>query len=267
MHIKNTDDLSMTNSKLIELIASVKSASKEEFMPIMNDIAQEIAMNARFVSPVRFSKEPILNENGTAQLPEGTTISFAQLENDKGQKFYPVFTSADELMKWEQMKAQQPQTLTLGFDDYASMILDRNGGEGFVINPFSDNLMIAHEAVERWRKKKQLQTKGHIEQRLSPDTKLDITEPKELPMPLVNAVTEAAKKDAAVKALWLLHMEHDNSKSHLLVVDFDGERDKVYTALGSAAKPFIGGMDLSIISAADSLGRDVTKDRAPIYKA
>ena len=68
MHIKNTDDLSMTNSKLVELIASVKSASKEEFMPIMNDIAQEIAMNARFVSPVRFSKEPILNENGTAQL-------------------------------------------------------------------------------------------------------------------------------------------------------------------------------------------------------
>ena len=86
-------------------------------------------------------------------------------------------------------------------------------------------------------------------------------------MPLVNAVTEAAKKDAAVKALWLLHMEHDGSKSHLLVVDFDGERDKVYTALGSAAKPFIGGMDLSIISAADSLGRDVTKNRAPIYKA
>lgn len=267
MHIKNTDDFSKADNRLVELIAKVKNASKEEFMPMMNDIAQEIAMNARFISPVRFSQEPILNENGTAQLPEGTSISFAQLENEKGQKFYPVFTSADEMMKWEQMKEQKPQTLTLGFDDYASMVLDRNGGEGFVINPFSDNLMIAREAIERWRKKKQLQTMGHIEQRLSPDTKLDITEPKELPIPLVNAVTTAAKKDGSVKALWLLRMEHDGNKSHLLVVDFSGERDKVYNALGSAAKPFLGDMDLSIISAADSLGKDVTKDRAPIYRA
>ena len=267
MHIKNTNDFSAANNALIELIAKVKSASKEEFMPIMNDIAQEIAMNAKFISPVRFSQEPVLNEDGTARLPEGTTISFAQLTNEKGQRFYPVFTSADEMMKWDQMKEQKPQTLTLGFDDYASMVLDRNGGEGFVINPFSDNLMIAREAVERWRKKKQLQTKGHIEQRLSPDTKLDITEPKQLPIALVNALTTAAKKDSSVKALWLLHMEHDGSKSHLLVVEHDGERDKVYSALGSAAKPFIGDLDLSIISAADSLGRDVTKDRAPIYRA
>lgn len=267
MHMQNTYNPEEKNIKLEQLMAKAKNTPKEDFAPIMNEIAQQIAMEARFISPVKFSKEPILNEDGTAQLPEGTTISFLQLSNEKGEKFYPVFTSANEMMKWDMIRKEKPQTLTLGFDDYASMILDRNGGAGFVINPFSDNLMIAREAVERWRKKKQLETKGHLEQRLTPDTKLDITEPKELPMALVGALTSAAKEIGGVNALWLMQMEKDSVKSHLVIVDFDGDRDTVYNALGNAAKPFIGSMDLSLISARDSLGKDVTKDRAPIYKA
>lgn len=265
MHLKNENTFSAAN-KVAELIAKAKTASKEDFVPLMNELAQEIALNAKFISPVRFSKEPVLSENGTATLPEGTTIAFAQLSNEKGQKFYPVFTSADELMKWDQMKSQKPQTLTLGFDDYAAMILDKNGGEGFVINPFSDNFVVGKDTVERWKNKKQLETKGHFERRLSPNEKLDVSEPKNLPMALANALIGAAKK-TAVNALWLLDLEQDGVKSHLAVVDFTGERDEVYNALGSAAKPFLGEMELNMVSAADSFGRDVTQNRTPIYKA
>lgn len=266
MHIKEDKNFSAAGSKVEELISKAKSASKENFMPIMNELAQEIALNAKFISPVRFSKEPVLNPNGTAQLPEGTTIAFAQLSNEKGQKFYPVFTSAEELMKWDQMKSQKPQTLTLGFDDYATMILDKNGGEGFVINPFSDNFVVGKDAVERWRNKKQLETKGHIERRLTADQKFDVNEPKDLPLTLVSALTDAAKK-TAVNALWLLELEQDGVKSHLLIVDFKGDRDEVFTSLGNAAKPFLGDKDLNMINAADPLGTDVTKNHTPIYKA
>lgn len=266
MHLKNANDLTAENSKISELISKAKTASKEDFPAIMTELAQEIALRAKFISPVRFSKDPILESDGTAKLPEGTQIAFAQISNEKKEKYYPAFTSVDELMKWDLMQGQKPQTLTLGFDDYAAMILDRKGGDGFVINPFSDNFVVGKEALERWKTKKQIEIKGHIEKRITQGEKMNVIEPKVYPMALANSLIGAAKK-LAIKKMWLFELEQNGEKSHLAVVDFTGDRDQIFNALGAAAKPFLNNMDLNMVNAKSSFGVEAVQNHAPIYKA
>ncbi|MDE6031062.1 MAG: SseB family protein, partial [Oscillospiraceae bacterium] len=133
------------NPKLKELFAKRKQCGDEQIASIMNEIAEEIVMNARFLSLVR-------TEKGDGNK---VRISFALLNDGKGRNFYPLFTDTEELMKWQLAQQESPRTMVLAFDNYAQMIVDKNAADGMVINPFGDNLVIEKETVSRWWDRKQ----------------------------------------------------------------------------------------------------------------
>lgn len=262
------ENLSEENAKLVSLIEKVKTAPKgDEYVRLMNELSREIAMNARFIAVVRLSQEPSVAEDGTAVIPEGTKVEFALLDDGRGNRYYPAFTSSEELNKWQDMAATEPKTLAIGFDEYAAMILDRHGADGFVINPFSDNLLVQTEAVKRWREKKQYELKGHAEGAISPDAEVTISDYEALPLALSGAITTAARNNGDVKAVWLRQMEMDGKKAHLVIVDFTGDRDTVFNALGQAAKKFLTDMDLNIVNAAEPFGKKAIEGAKPIYRA
>lgn len=59
----------------------------------------------------------------------------------------------------------------------------------------------------------------------------------------------------------------NGEKSYLAVVDFKGERQRVFSALGEAAKPYLSTMPLSIVALDEALGKTATENVMPIYKA
>ena len=165
------------------------------------------------------------------------------------------------------MAEQKPFTLALGFDDYADMIVRKNAAEGLVINPFSDNLILDKKLLAHWLEKKQYRTNGHAEHIISTDSDVKVGAPDPFNMELSVALSTAAKKDPAVKTLWFRGMVLNGEKSYLAVVDFKGERQRVFSALGEAAKPYLSTMPLSIVALDEALGKTATENVMPIYKA
>lgn len=248
------------NPKLEDLFAKRKQcADKEQIAAIMNEIAEEIVMNARFLSLVRMENA----EGGK------TRISFALLNDGNGRIFYPLFTNAAELMKWQLAQKESPHTMVLAFDNYAQMIVDKNAAEGIVVNPFGDNLVVEKETVSRWWNKKQLLKRGYTQHIVQNDTGAVFSTPSPFPMDLSEALCEAAREHSEIKRLWVRQMEQDGKMSFLAVIDGDHIKSSAINALGSAAKPFLKsyGVELNIIFSASELGKRAVENVLPCYTA
>ena len=260
---------SSVNNTVLRGLFDRRSEIKDEndMAALMNEVAEEIVMNAQFLAPARLSSPPSLNKDGTGTVGKDAKISFALIGSPDGKKYYPAFTDINEMLKWESMAEQKPFTLALGFDDYADMIVRKNAAEGLVINPFSDNLILDKKLLAHWLEKKQYRTNGHAEHIISTDSDGKVGAPDPFNMELSVALSTAAKKDPAVRALWFRGMVLNGEKSYLAVVDFKGERQRVFSALGEAAKPYLSTMPLSIVALDEALGKTATENVMPIYKA
>ena len=137
------------NPELKNLIMEAMNASSEDDRSkVLELVFRFIALDAKFLSVVEFSKQPEKTENGTAKIDAGTEIRFPTVKNREGATFIPVYTDWDELRQNAEIEAN-PNTLVLSFDDYASMILSQGNSDGFIINPFSKcNLMVSRKQIE-----------------------------------------------------------------------------------------------------------------------
>ena len=253
----------LENPKLKELFAEMsKVRSEEEYAAVMNILANEIVHNAHFLSVVQLDREPEDNGDGTATFGEETTIGFPMLATPDDKKFYPAFLDWEELGKWEAVCETTPKTLILGFDDYAAMILDQGNGDGLVLDPFGECLLLDRETLEQWRGVKGA---GKTEHRVEKDTTVRLGEPKEPPTALMGAMTaQAVGMD--VNTLWLRLMERDGELSYLVVADFQGERSAVFDALAGAARPYLGGVNLDMVPFAEAFGQQAADGVEPFYR-
>lgn len=147
---------SPVNNEILEQLLEqrkelLKEGDKAKLIEHMNIIAQEICMESRFLSVVHMSETPTVKEDGTVKLNADTKIGFVLLNTPSGEAWQPAFTSWDEVFKWKDVTSSAtPQTFVLGFDDYMTMLGINNTLRGIVINPFSDNLLIPRELLEKW---------------------------------------------------------------------------------------------------------------------
>lgn len=258
----------LENPKLKALFSQKKAAkSEEEFDSVMNELCGEIVMNAHFLSVIKFSKEPESKGSNQVVVTKGTQIAFPMLSTQDNRKFYPAFIDWTELGKWSAMKDTKPKTLILSFDDYAAMVLDSNGGDGFVINPFSDNLILDRKIINHLREKKNSIKSGITEYQAKKNTQVILGEPKEYPTAMADAICTYAKTDKRIRSIWLKLMERDEKFSYLLVVDFQGDEPKsVFSKIGEAAQPFLNGKYLDMVPYSEQFGADAVKDAKPFYK-
>lgn len=130
------------------LLEGVNAKSVEDRNKILELVFRFIALDARFLSVVEFSKLPEKKEDGTANIEAGTELRFPTVKNSEGRSFLPVYTDWDELRQNTAIE-DNPNTLVLSFDDYAGMILNQGNSDGFIINPFSKcNLIVSRKQIE-----------------------------------------------------------------------------------------------------------------------
>lgn len=257
----------LENPKLKELFLKKKSPlNNDEFNSLMNELCEEIAMNAYFLSVIHMSNEPKQNDDSTSIIEEGTTISFVLIQTTENKSFYPVFTDWDELNKWEGLKGTDIKTLVLSFDDYCSMVLDSDKAEGIVINPFNDNFVINRDFMTHLKSRKELETTGHTEITAKKDTKVILGEPENYPTDMTEAIIKAVKKYKNINRLWLRLMQRDNEMSYLIVTDFIGDRNDAFELIVEAAKPYLNNMYIDLIPYGDTFSVDAVKDVEPFYK-
>lgn len=256
-----------SNPKLSALIEKYKDAFKNDkkaAAEILGQIADELVLRARLLTPVILSEEPI-SKNGRLVVKDNTNVTFMLLHGGDND-IIPVFTDNAELDKWNVDNTQKPWTMTLDFDSIGSVLEGGAQCWGIVVNPFSDNLQIPRSMALNWYEQKQIHSQGHARHVITPETPADVYAPDPYPMVLSNKLCEAAKGLSGVEKLWLRGVRLNGTEGYLLIAELTEDGNKViFPALGEAAKPHLNGLALHIVTNDSEFGKKAVENVLPIY--
>lgn len=244
----------------LELIAADK---KEEIKPIIEKIFMEIMDNARLVTAIKMSQPPKNLPNGEQTLAVGTKISFLMIAAEGGENYLPMFTKRSEMERWG--SNTEKNTVLMGFDNFSTIVETNPNCAGIVVNPFGQNLVIPREFVADMAERRKILRDGQTNSVLTADTPCELYALSPYPMEMSNALTETAKSTGAIDALWLRGVKLDGKDGYLLLVDFNGDRNVVFSRLGQAARPFLKKMPLHIVDAKSGFGANAANNVMPFY--
>lgn len=262
----NLADLSkpIYNGRIKGLMRQASLAPSEE---LMNLIYEEFAMNTRLIGVILLSEEPEADENGMAKFKEGTTMQLPLLTAPDGSKFYPVFTDMQECEKWHEIL--EPKTMLVNFDEIYSIIKGNPDTNGVVINPFGENMMVDEKLLVHLRERKQNLNEQVVKEHITADTKISVADMAEFPVDMAKAITEVLEKETVVKKAWLRLMKKEEEISYLFVADMEetGAQQVVFEKVVKAAKPYLKGIGIGMITCQEDLGQQAVENVPPFYQA
>lgn len=261
----NTEDVNepVTNPRIQGLMRQAAGNPTEE---IMNLVYEELAMNARLLSAMLLTHEPVQNENGTATFEQDTKMQLPLLTAPDGSKYYPAFTDWQELNKWHEIL--EPRTLLLTLEDYVALVLRSKDTKGIVINPFGENMMVDRPLLEHLKQKKEILVQGKTTLSIDKNEKISLAEAAEFPTEMVKKIVEELKEEACVEKAWLRLMKRKEEISYLFVADIalPGNREAVFDRVANAARPFLAGMHMNMITCQQEFGKNAIEGVEPFYQ-
>lgn len=261
----NTEDVNepVTNPRIQGLMRQAAGNPTEE---IMNLVYEEMAMNARFLSAIMVTHEPAKKEDGTATFEPGTKMQLPLLTAPDGSKYYPAFTDWQELNKWHEIL--EPKTLILTLEDYVALVLKNQDTKGIVINPFGENMMLDRPLLEHLKMKKDMLVQGKTIQHIDKNEKISLAETAEFPVEMVKKITEELKEETCVERAWLRLMKRKEEISYLLVADIalPGNQEAVFERAANAARPFLKGIGINMITYQQEFGKNAVEGVEPFYQ-
>lgn len=252
------------NPKLKSLLNDFNRQAEEMRSSAAEAVAEELAMNAYLLAVIQVDESNVEhNSDGTAVFKKDSAISFEMFSNAEGTHYLPVYTDWNELRKNGKYKDIHVSTLIVSFDDISAITA---GKAGAVINPFSDNFVITPQNIVHIRQHKDYLAKGYTENTVEEDTRVQIGEPADYPSEMVEAIRQYARTNKAVNAIWLKLMIRNNEKSYLLIVDYTGNRDAVFSSIAHAGNSHVhNGIPVDMVSYADSFGQNAASGE-PFYR-
>jgi len=131
--MKNQSSEQVKNPELIEAMNAMLRHNTEKTGGHM----AAVLMDAHLLSPIE--RQTVLTET------EGpsTRIRFEHIENAQGKKYYLAFTDMNEYAKWNEDETHN-QALIMTMEDFGNILIrNLNDLEGFVINPYGENVSIS----------------------------------------------------------------------------------------------------------------------------
>lgn len=241
----------ITNQKLVEIMHKIKNDNSKEV-----EFLDEL-LKAKFLCPAIMKlEENSGNSIEKITLNEGTTIKLVGLSSEIGENYLMAFTDWTELRNWRN-KANQ-QTLILSYDDYQGVILkDNSAYEGFVINPYGANIVLDKNSIENINQRFQQMKKG---------ASVMLGLPKEYPYDMVEKLKIYFDKVKVVKTAYLLWMAREEEASYLLVLDFVGVPQTVFSQIANVCQPYLKGKLLDMIPMNTVFGKSAIENQQPFYQ-
>lgn len=131
--MKNQSSEEVKNPELVEAMNAMLRHNTEKTRGHM----AAVLMDAHLLSPIE--RQTVLTEK------EGpsTRIRFEHIENEQGEKYYLAFTDMNEYAKWNEDETHN-QALIMTMEDFGNILIrNLNDLEGFVINPYGENVSIS----------------------------------------------------------------------------------------------------------------------------
>lgn len=233
-----------------ELLAAIEEMQKDNSKDNVNNMINAV-MKATFLTPAKISPpENVANNNdGKTVMQRQSQVQFQLIQNGDNEQYFPAFTDEAELKKWTACKENQ-QCMNLTFDDYAAMLMDpKSNVAGFVLNPFGKSVAFPKAMTLDLKQQKDAMKGGLVRQDFNKDEKLEFSEPKEYPIDMMAAVIGVLQDMDNVNAAYLrlFKKESDEKHSYLIVVDFQGDPNQVFSVIAKAANPHLNGMALNMM--------------------
>lgn len=229
----------------------------------MNAMINEI-MRAHFLNPAIMNRIEGDQKDGKIVLEKDTNIQFPLLQTPDQASFAMAFCDWGELKKWRAEENQKVVAFT--FDNYAAMILQEDAKiEGFVIDPYGANLVFSKELIASLKQQKQEHERTQHTMALQAGTKVQLGEPKDYPREMCEALNKEAKKHKEIDAIYLQLMIQNDQQSYLLVVDHNGEEQKIYQTLAEAALPYRKDTFVDFVNPQSDLGKSAICNCEPFY--
>ncbi len=149
------------------MLVGAMELAKAENTPAHRQMVTSEMVKAKYITPAVVTPAPEPNEKGEALIESGTHVQLPVLAAPDGKQFFMAFTDMAELKKWKDEEGQQ--TVTMTFEEYAAMLFrkDSQGNmstiAGFVINPFSMNVVVPREMVEQYVAARMAQERAQAE--------------------------------------------------------------------------------------------------------
>ena len=245
----------LEKQSIAELFAQRNTAKADtpEAQELTNKIISELVMNTTFIAPVELGES-----TGDEQ-----AVTFQLIQSPQGTRFFPAFTSSEDLDVWEDRK--DSNTVQMTFDGYAELLRNNDVMGGIAVNPFTDNLRVDRRLVLQWYERKQLIVNGYAAHTITNDSRYEFFELEPFPTELSDKLCETAKGLPEVQRIWLRGMKLDGANGYLAVVEVDGTHTKAFPELGNAARELLNGMLLHVVVYAPGFAEDSVKDINPIY--
>ncbi len=228
-----------TLSLMLSEIRKIDSNNKQLIGEHLDKIAREIATNAKLLSIVKIDKKQQDSKSNLVLIEKGATIAFALQETADNKKILPLYTDWNEIRKNKEYQNEFIETVILSFEDIwgISQSLDT----GIIINPFGNHIIFTKEDLEYMKQRKDAENNGYYSKVTTKATEVKISEPKDYPTDMVNAISNYAKDIKEINAIWLTFMTQEEPKeeSFLLIVDFKGDKDNIFKGIVNVAKEFV----------------------------
>ena len=216
-----------------------------------------VVNNAHFLAPVVLAPGSDPAERKITQ--------FQIVTSKDGRTFFPAFTDWTQLRKLCGPKDQH--TLVLSFDDYASLLAVESSTAGFVINPLDAHpLTLEREFVTSLAKQKKAR-EGYSKKTIQKDTPILFSEAKNCPQALLDQIRLAASPLNEVQNLYLCLMTNVDQResSYLIIVDHSGDQATVFRTIANAARPYLEGHHVSMVSFDSEFGKSAAENVIPFF--
>lgn len=245
----------LTNPRLVDAMNAYRGEDSRDHL---NHMIDEV-MAAHFLIPVIMKLKDTPDEEGRVTLSENTVMQFPMLSSPQDEQFFMAFTDWQELGKWS---VEKQQTVILTFDDYAAMIKDNETCAGFVINPFTQNMIFNRSLCEQLKQRKDACISQENVQQGETLRFLNAEVPKELQEQLRRLM----KKQRKVHAAWLRRMKRKEEESWLVIMDIQGDSNDVFAYIAEGTAPHLHGELLDLLPLKDSLSFEAVEHTEPFYK-
>ena len=222
--------------------------------------------HAKYLMPLDASKmnmEKTNADNGECVVKEKSIMQFPLITNSDDKSFYPFFTDWNEFRRFD--KEQKFSGNIATFEDIKYFI---DKADGISINPYGANITLTKDMLNVIESAAEgsLQNTVIKEQVAEKDSKVMLGEPAEYPQKMIDEICKYLKTNKNVNAAYLRLMVKDNEQSYLIVVDFSGDKNEVFSGIANAGVPYSNGKYLDFVPISSSFGKEAVENVIPFYK-
>lgn len=219
-------------------------------------------ISTNFLIPAQWDKDPSRNEKGVLVFEPNTQFQLSLIQNDKGDSFFPIFSSMDQLKKWDQ--DSEIHSLVMTYNQYMPFVkMALNQIHGIVIDPFGANVLLDCNLLVELDKNRGSQVS---ENPIHKGDSLKLRDPISSVTELQRAICEFGDSHPDILSIYLKERIVKDQPSHwFLVVDMINDDKQTIQDFGNFCTPVSYGKGFEFMFGSMELAKKIMADTIPTY--